>query len=71
MGDKERPGKKAIRLPSILFTKWKTEVADKQDNLLSQLSDKPLVVTLTALLHGHDQPWEKQSSLLKQAGMCR
>jgi hypothetical protein len=68
MGDKERPGKKAIRLPSILFTKWKTEVVDKHGSLLSQHSDKPLVVTLTGLFHGQDQPWEKQSALLKQTG---
>ncbi|KAI8341979.1 putative death-receptor fusion protein-domain-containing protein [Chlamydoabsidia padenii] len=66
MGDKERLGKKTIRLPSILFTKWRTEVVDKQDTLLSKHSDLPLVATLTGLFNGQDQPWEKQSSLLKQ-----
>ncbi|ORZ21579.1 putative death-receptor fusion protein-domain-containing protein [Absidia repens] len=67
MVDKERPGKKNISLPSILFAKWKCDVADKQDSLLSKYSDRPLVITLTDLLNSQDQPWEKQSSLLKQA----
>ncbi|CAO3590067.1 unnamed protein product [Absidia cylindrospora] len=67
MVDKERPGKKNISLPSILFAKWKYNVADKQDSLLSKYSDRPLVITLTDLLNSQNQPWEKQSSLLKQA----
>ncbi|KAI8097284.1 putative death-receptor fusion protein-domain-containing protein [Halteromyces radiatus] len=59
-------GKKSGKFPSQLFTKWKTEVIEKQESLLSTHADLPLVVALTSLINGEDQSWVTQSSYLKQ-----